>query len=140
MEKQVQYESVFNRFDDNGDGKLSPFELQQCVSSMGGELTMAEAESVIGTLDSDGDGLLGFEDFLKFVNGGEEEERVKVMVEAFNMYKMDGSDWITAVSLRRMLGRLGMKMSVEECGKVIRVFDLNGDGVLNFEEFRVMMG
>uniref|UniRef100_A0A7N0V5T4 EF-hand domain-containing protein n=1 Tax=Kalanchoe fedtschenkoi TaxID=63787 RepID=A0A7N0V5T4_KALFE len=140
MEKRVQYESVFNHFDENGDGKLSPSELQQCVTSMGGELALSEAESVVGALDSDGDGLLGLEDFLKFVNGGEEEEKAKVMVEAFNMYKMEGCEWITAVSLRRMLGKLGQRMTVEECGKVIRVFDLNGDGVLNFDEFRNMMG
>ncbi|CAM8933527.1 unnamed protein product [Rhodiola kirilowii] len=139
MAKQAQYESVFNHFDENGDGKLSPLELQRCVLSMGGELTIAEAESAVNMIDSDGDGMLGFGDFLKFVSGGDEEEKVKVMAEAFDLYKMDGCEWITAVSLRRMLGRLGRKMTAEECGKMIRVFDLNGDGVLSFDEFRVMM-
>jgi len=38
------------------------------------------------------------------------------------------------------LSRLGShEMGVEECRAIICRFDLNGDGALSFEEFRVMM-
>jgi calcium-binding protein CML len=84
MNKRTQYERVFNHFDDNGDGKISPSELQQCVESIGGEISAAEAEAVVELVDSDGDGLLGMEDFVRFLEGGEEEEKVNDLKEACN--------------------------------------------------------
>ncbi|KAK9271755.1 hypothetical protein L1049_002118 [Liquidambar formosana] len=83
--------------------------------------------------------MLGLEDFVRFVEGTDEEEKVKDLKEAFKMYEMDGCGYITPKSLKRMLSRLGESKSVNECAVMIAQFDLNGDGVLNFDEFRVMM-
>uniref|UniRef100_A0A803QL55 EF-hand domain-containing protein n=1 Tax=Cannabis sativa TaxID=3483 RepID=A0A803QL55_CANSA len=140
MNKLKQYERVFNHFDSNGDGRISSCELQRCVGAIGGELSKAEAEAVMEYLDSDGDGLLGLDDFVKLVEEGEEEDKVKDLREAFKMYhEMDGSDYITPKSLKKMLSRLGESKSVDECKIMISRFDLDGDGVLNFDEFKVMM-
>lgn len=137
--KHQQYERVFNHFDQNKDGKLSPPELQQCVESIGGELSIEEAEAAVEVMDSDGDGMLCLQDFVKVVENVEEEERVKDLREAFKMYEMDGCDFITPKSLKRMLSRLGVSKSMDECELMIARFDLNGDGVLHFDEFVVMM-
>lgn len=131
---------VFNQFDNDRDGKLSPSELRRCVGLIGGELPLKEAEAVVLMLDSDGDGLLNLEDFIKLMEGeGEEEEKTKELREAFRMYDMDDCGYITPKSLKRMLSRLGQKKSVDECKVMINQFDLNGDGVLSFDEFKVMM-
>ncbi|XP_011003944.1 PREDICTED: calcium-binding protein CML38 [Populus euphratica] len=139
MNKRQQFERVFNHFDENGDGKISPSELQQCVRKMGGELSVADAEAAVEFSDLDGDGSLGLEDFVKLVEGGEEEEKVKSLKEAFKMYEMEESGCITPKSLKRMLSRLGESKTIDECRIMISWFDLNGDGVLNFDEFKVMM-
>ncbi|QCD92941.1 putative calcium-binding protein CML19 [Vigna unguiculata] len=138
-DKVTQYVRVFNHFDENGDGKISPSELRQCVEAIGGKLSWAEAEALVEVLDSDKDGLVGLDDFVRFVEEGEEEEKVKDLREAFKMYEMEGCDCITPKSLMRMLGRLGECKSIDECETMIARFDLNGDGVLSFDEFRVMM-
>ncbi|XP_042506395.1 calcium-binding protein CML37-like [Macadamia integrifolia] len=129
-------ELVFRYFDEDGDGKISATELQSCVRTMGGELSTEEAVSVVGSSDSDGDGLLGMDDFARLMEGDGEEEDLR---EAFGMYAMDGCDFITAKSLKRMLKRLGESRTIRECKGMISVYDLNGDGVLSFEEFRAMM-
>lgn len=142
MSKRMQYERVFKRFDENGDGKISPSELQQCVVTIGGELTLEEAEVAVELLDADGDGLLGMDDFVRFVDGGEEEEKMKDLKEAFKMYYDGGCDnhqYITPKSLKRMLSRLGESKTIDQCVLMISHFDLNGDGVLNFDEFKIMM-
>ena len=141
MKRDFQLKQVFNQFDEDQDGKLSPSELRRCVRLIGGELPLEEAEAVVQTLDSDGDGLLSLEDFVKLMEGeGEgEEEKMKELREAFKMYDIDGCGYITAKSLKRMLSRLGEKKSVDECKVMINQFDLNGDGVLSFDEFKVMM-
>ena len=149
MRKQVEYLShVFNYFDEDGDGKISPTELRSRLGLMGGgELVLKEAEDAVGSLDSDGDGFLALEDFARLMElGGGEEERVKELRVAFGMYVDEdglvgskGGEFITPRSLKRMLSRLGESKSVGECKIMINRFDLNGDGVLSFEEFRVMM-
>ncbi|CAI8612148.1 unnamed protein product [Vicia faba] len=140
MDKVSQYERVFNRFDENGDGKISPAELRQCVEEIGGEkLSTEDAEAAMANLDSDGDGLLGFDDFLKFVDGVKEEDKVNDLKEAFKLYDVDGSGCITPRSLEKMLSKLGDSRSLDECQLMISKFDLDGDGKISFEEFKVMM-
>ncbi|WJX25572.1 hypothetical protein P8452_14600 [Trifolium repens] len=139
MDKVTQYVRVFNHFDENGDGKISPSELRQCVEAIGGKMSNEEAEVAVELLDSDGDGLVGLDDFVRFVEGGKEEEKVNDLREAFKMYEMEGFGCITPKSLKRMLGRLGECRSVVECQAMIAKFDIDGDGMLSFDEFRAMM-
>ena len=53
---------VFDYFDEDGDGKISPSELQSCVRTVGGELSMDEAEAAVKTSDLNGDGVLSFDE------------------------------------------------------------------------------
>lgn len=86
--------------------------------------------------DADGDGVLGFDDFTKMMKEGAEEE----LREAFRMYSAKSGTVITANSLRRMLQRLGQStVTEEECKGMIGRFDVNGDAVLDYDEFRAMM-
>ncbi|KAK6912994.1 EF-hand domain [Dillenia turbinata] len=90
MEKTQQYKRVFMHFDSNKDGKLSASELRKCVASLGEELSLEEAAVAIQLLDSDGDGLLELEEFVSFFEGGDEEEKIRDLREAFKMYEMEG--------------------------------------------------
>ncbi|KAG6402910.1 hypothetical protein SASPL_135124 [Salvia splendens] len=90
-------------------------------------------------MDSDGDGLLSMEDLVRVVEDAAEEEKASDLREVFKMYEMEGRGCITPSSLRRMLSRLGERRSVDQCGDMIATYDLNADGVLTFDEFKVMM-
>ncbi|ONK68773.1 uncharacterized protein A4U43_C05F15850 [Asparagus officinalis] len=130
---------VFQYFDENGDGKVSPSELRNGMRNIGEELSAEDAEAVLALSDSDGDGFLKFEEFVELVEVEGDEEKGEELKEAFQVYEMEGRGCITPKSLRRALGMLGEKKSIEECKVMIRRFDLNGDGVISFDEFRVMM-
>nr|POE51242.1 calcium-binding protein cml37 [Quercus suber] len=134
-----ELQKVFDYFDEDGNGKISPSELQSCVRTVGGELSMDEAEAAVRASDLNGDGLLDFEEFQKLMDAGGEEDKNEELKEAFGMYEMEGSGCITPTSLKRMLSRLGESKSIEDCKAMIRMFDLNGDGVLSFDEFQSMM-
>jgi calcium-binding protein CML len=73
------------------------------------------------------------------MEAGGEEEKLHDLREAFNLYDIDNCGFIRAKDLKTMLGRLGESRSIDECEVMINKFDLNGDGVLSFEEFMVMM-
>ncbi|XP_044511095.1 calcium-binding protein CML39-like [Mangifera indica] len=136
-----QLQKVFNYFDENGDGRISAAELQSCLRTVGGELSAAEAEAAVQSSDLNGDGHLDFYEFHKLMENGsvDEEQKNRDLREAFGMYVMEGSSCITPASLKRMLSRLGESSSIDDCKAMIRAFDLNGDGVLSFEEFAIMM-
>jgi calcium-binding protein CML len=95
----------------------------------------------VASADADGDGMLCEAEFLKLAlhSDGEEEERTRELREAFGMYEMEGEGCITPASLGRMLGRLGNERGIGECRAMICRFDLDGDGVLSFDEFKIMM-
>ncbi|KAA3476400.1 putative calcium-binding protein CML41 [Gossypium australe] len=135
--KNEELRQVFHRFDHNGDGKISSEELSAYFASIGDNVSSNVVRRVIKDFDNDGDELLGFEDFVKLMEGGDDGDDIK---RAFEMYEGDkGCGCITPVGLQQMLGRLGDVRSYEECKAMIGVFDLDGNGVLDFNEFQHMM-
>ncbi|KAM0929966.1 hypothetical protein ACQ4PT_001251 [Festuca glaucescens] len=160
-EAVVQASSVFAAFDKDGDGKVSAAELcGSMTAALGEDVSEEEAAAILATVDADGDGLLDQEEFSRLGDtashegaaGGagdevdDDEVRRRCLKEAFAMYATEGGDEgarITPASLMRMLGKLlessTEKMELEECRAMICRFDLDGDGVLSFDEFMVMM-
>lgn len=135
--KEEALREVFRRFDSEGDGKISSEELISYFASIGDNISKEEAQRVIQDFDNDGDNLLGFKEFVKLMEGDNEGDDIK---RAFEMYEVDkGSGCITPVGLQQMLNRLGDMKSYEDCVAMIRVFDLDGNGVLDFHEFHQMM-
>ncbi|KAM0917482.1 hypothetical protein ACQ4PT_009480 [Festuca glaucescens] len=160
-EAVVQESSVFATFDKDGDGKVSAAELRgSMTAALGEDVPEEEAAAILATVDADGDGLLDQEEFAKLgaaaSHGGadgvagdeadDDEVRRRCLKEAFAMFATEGGDEgarITPASLMRMLRKLleswTEKMELEECRAMICRFDLDGDGVLSFDEFMVMM-
>ncbi|XP_076894633.1 putative calcium-binding protein CML19 [Bidens hawaiensis] len=133
INKPTEYKRVFDRFDEDHNGMISPSELQRCFRLIhDDEILLEEVEDVIN-------GQLAFEDFINLMESSKEDEKVEDLKKAFKMYEMEGTDCITPKSLKRMLSRLGESTSFDECVGMIHEFDINGDGVLNFEEFKAMM-
>lgn len=131
------YKQVFRTIDEDGDGKISSSELQTCLEKVGITLPNEDVKSL---LEFDEDGLLDMEEFAKLFKMEESEaEKVKELTEAFGLIDLKGEGFITAESLRTMLGKMGTDKNTDECNEMIKKFDLNGDGVLSFDEFKAMM-
>ncbi|CAL5202836.1 unnamed protein product [Lathyrus oleraceus] len=140
MIKDAGFEHVIKYFDEDGDGKVSPTELRQKLILMGEDLLLKEAEMAIEAVDSDGDGYLSLSELISLMEEGGEEEKLRDLKEAFEMYNdSDKCGFITPKSLKRMFKKMGDSKSINECKAMIKHFDLNGDGVLSFHEFTIMM-
>ncbi|KAI5001961.1 hypothetical protein ZWY2020_026611 [Hordeum vulgare] len=149
VSKSGDLTALFLSLDRDADGLISAAELRECMrATLGEDVPAEEAEELVASVDADGDGLLSESEFLELAqqaawagDAGEEddEHRIRALREAFGMYEMEGQGCITSASLGRMLGRLGAERGTGECRAMICRFDLDGDGVLSFEEFKIMM-
>ncbi|XP_020202685.1 probable calcium-binding protein CML41 [Cajanus cajan] len=131
---------VFDHLDIDKDGKISSTELMDYFASVGESLSRKVAERVVNEFDSDGDELLDFGDFVKLMKQEESEELEDVLRSAFQMFEVEkGCGCITPQGLQQMLRLLGDVKSHDECAAMIRPFDLDGNGFLDFHEFQQMM-
>ncbi|KAM3335959.1 hypothetical protein ACQJBY_030110 [Aegilops geniculata] len=147
--KSGELRALFASLNRDADGRISAAELRGCMrATLGEDVPAEEAEALVASADAYGDGLLDEAEFLQLAQqaawAGEEHEendelRIRALREAFGMYEMEGQGCITPASLGRMLGRLGAERGAGECRAMICRFDLDGDGVLSFDEFKIMM-
>lgn len=135
-----EYREAFRRFDTDGDGKISSSELQSFFAWAGDNVSAEEVQRAVRDYDSDGDGLMDYGDFVRLMEVGGEREEEDDLKRAFEMFESEkGSGRITPAGLQQVLGRLGDVRTQEECAAMIRAYDVDGDGVLDYQEFHRMM-
>ncbi|KAL6004769.1 hypothetical protein ACLOJK_005325 [Asimina triloba] len=150
MEISNQLKQVFKLIDANGDGKISPVELREVLICLGHDKSEArvEAEGMVKEMDCNGDGLIDLEEFMGVVGerGSQDEEgcgcgsKDDDLKDAFQVFDADRNGFISANELQRVLISLGHnRCSLQDCVLMIRGVDRNGDGLIDFEEFRSMM-
>nr|XP_016465081.1 PREDICTED: calmodulin-like protein 1 [Nicotiana tabacum] len=123
--KEEEMKRVFDKFDTNKDGKISKEEYKSAMKMM-------------RAADTDGDGFINFEEFMRVQNleGGVNPTDIK---SAFKAFDLDGDGKISADELLQVQRMLGEKCSLENCKKMVRGVDANGDGLIDMDEFVTMM-
>lgn len=140
---------VFSTFDKNGDGLISKQEMRESFDKL--RLCVGEEElaSTIRTVDVNGDGYVDFEEFVSMYESiigkrGEEEKADHEdadLAEAFGVFDENGDGLITVEELQSVLKSLGLQegRAFGECKKMIQKVDKDGDGMVNYMEFKEMM-
>ncbi|ERN13276.1 calmodulin [Amborella trichopoda] len=143
LEIAQQLEHVFSLIDANGDGKISSTELRHLLRRLGHPRSSASsaAREMLREADDNGDGFIDLTEFLEItakVGGGFGTK--EDLMEAFSIFDRDKNGLISAKELQRVLRGLGdYKSTIHDCVSMIRGVDRNGDGQVDFEEFKVMM-
>ncbi|KAJ6689537.1 hypothetical protein OIU85_005900 [Salix viminalis] len=135
-----ELEQVFKKFDVNGDGKISSAELGSFWRNLGHEASEEELQNMITEFDADGDGFIDLQEFVALnTQGVDTNEVMENLKDAFSVYDIDGNGSISAEELHKVMASLGEPCSMAECRKMISGVDRDGDGMIDFEEFKVMM-
>lgn len=138
----VELRRVFNMFDRNGDGKITKKELSDSLQNLGIFIPDKELVQMIDKIDANGDGYVDMEEFgglyQTIMDEKDEEEDIR---EAFNVFDQNRDGFITVDELRSVLASLGLKQgrTVEDCKLMIKKVDADGDGRVNYKEFKQMM-
>ncbi|CAH2033974.1 unnamed protein product [Thlaspi arvense] len=135
-----ELEAVFKKFDVNGDGKISSKELGAIMANLGHEVPEEELQKAITEIDQKGDGYINFEEFVELnTKGMDQNDVLENLKDAFSVYDIDGNGSISAEELHEVLRSLGDECSIAECRKMIGGVDKDGDGTIDFDEFKIMM-
>ncbi|EOA28418.1 hypothetical protein CARUB_v10024624mg [Capsella rubella] len=132
---------IFERVDKNKDGKISWDEFAEAIRVFSPKITSEEIDKMFRELDIDGDNEIDAVEFASclMLNNGEKEDEEVVMKEAFDLYDIDRDGKISASEIHVVLKRLGEKHTMDECVMMVRAVDKDGDGFVDFEEFKTMM-
>ncbi|KAE8664783.1 putative calcium-binding protein CML28 [Hibiscus syriacus] len=64
-EDKAIFDRIFQRFDKNGDGKISATELGEALQTLG-SVTEEEVTSMMSEIDTDGDGYISYREYIDF--------------------------------------------------------------------------
>lgn len=143
---------VFATFDKNNDGYITKLELRESLEKIGIWAGERDVDDMVEKVDFNGDGLIDFDEFCKLyesINGGGEAEGQEGgggdgdedLREAFEVFDGNKDGLITVEELGLVLSSLGFSegKKIEDCKEMIEKVDIDGDGMVNFDEFKKMM-
>ncbi|KAL3362898.1 hypothetical protein AABB24_012274, partial [Solanum stoloniferum] len=153
---KVELRGIFATFDKNNDGYITKQELKQSLKNIGIFMEDGDILEMVEKVDSNKDGLIDIDEFYELchsflgiekvvseeeggVEKGEEEEGD--LKDAFDVFDYDKDGLISEEELSKVLSSLGLNQGkrLDDCKEMIRNVDVDGDGMVNFDEFKKMM-
>lgn len=129
---------VFNNFDSDNPGKMPTSKLKFAMRAMGFEPKNEEVKRISESYDKDG--FIEQKDFVDLiVKRFTEKSASEEIMKAFQLFDKDHTGKITLADLQRVSDELGEKISNEELKEMIEEADLNGDSVIDEQEFLRIM-
>merc|ERR1712185_313083 len=115
-------------------------ELTIAMKALGCEPKPGEIERVISEVDDDGGGEIGFDEFLKMMtNKILNKDPKDDMVKAFKLFDDDQTGTVSFKNLKRVAKETNQLLTDDELQEMLNDADKDGDGVLNEEEWLIMM-
>ncbi|CAK9185914.1 unnamed protein product [Ilex paraguariensis] len=137
----VELVEAFKLFDRDGDGKITTVELKALLSRVGAEQpSEEELTMMLSEVDRDGDGCVSLEEFSAISSAFGPPSCRSELKDAFDVFDTDHDGKITAEELFNVFNDIGDGgCTLEDCRRMIKGVDKNGDGFVCFEDFTRMM-
>ena len=140
FEQIGEFYDTFKLFDEDKDGKLSLKEFGTLLSSLGQNPTEQELQEWIGGDGEHDSTRIDFQSFLALMSRKlKETDTEEELIEAFKVFDRDRDGFISGGELRASMTNLGERLNDAEVDEMIKEADLDGDGLINYDEFVRMM-
>ena len=139
-QKLAEMREIFNFFDKNKSGAIATKEIGNLYRSLGLAPTDAEINDIIDELDLDHSGTIEFNEFVKIF----EKYQIKPIAEdqlirAFNLFDKDRNGLISTDELMNIMEIAGERFTREDADMIMKEFDLDKNGTINYNEFASMI-
>lgn len=162
--KTPEMRRLFRTYDADNDGRISSGELDSVMKKLGLEISEDDLNGMVRSVDKNGDGYVDFDEFLDFQesfsadnkngsgsgndseapessqhgNAGADDDELR---EAFDVFDKNKDGFISVKELHAVLRSLGISagLTITNCEKMILAVDSNGDGQVDFLEFKDLM-
>lgn len=131
---------AFKAFDGDNDGSINEAELGGIMGSLGYKASEQEVRAMMQQGDKNKDGLLCISEFLEMnTKGLETGNLANVLSAAFEALDEDGNEILTGEELHEAMRNFGLALSLEKCENVVASLDMDGDGAVSLDDFRLIV-
>lgn len=135
-EEIQEYKECFEMFDEDGDCMISQLELGHMMERLGQKPNGAELQAMMTSVDTDGNGLIDFNEFCTLMmNYGSKENIKEELMAAFKAIDTDASGALSKDEIKSICVKFQVNITDEEVDELIRDIDLDGNGQIDYEEF-----
>ena len=137
-EQIADFREAFSLFDFDENGSISAKELGEVLKALGQNPSMNELSDMINEVDQDGNGTVEFAEFvILMTNKVKEMTKEDEIYEAFMVLDKEKDDFISEKELKYFMRKVAhIKLSSEEAKAMIEFADSDGDGLINYDDFR----
>lgn len=125
--------ATFDTMDTNKDGKLTYHELQKALENQGFDMLKEELMEIMNGLGLDDTNEIEYTEFLAATMDMNYAIREENILRAFQTFDANGKGELTIKDLIEVMG------SEDHARELVGEIDLNGDGVISYDEFKAMM-
>lgn len=86
---------MFRAMDRNGNGSLDPVEFKYAMRDYGVDLSELEITQIVKNFDTNKDGKLSFDEFMRAIRGDMNARRTDMVHQAYKVLDKDGSGQVT---------------------------------------------
>lgn len=130
---------IFRTLDKAGNGKLTEKELiPYCKKIFGDSFSDTEIHQIMARVDTDNSGYIDYSEFIAAAMDKKKLLSEEKLEAAFKAFDTDHNGKITAQELKYFL-ESNVKIDISAYNKLIQQVDKNGDGAIDFDEFKEMM-
>merc|ERR1711879_1017062 len=132
---------VFMSMDGNGDGCLTINEMKEGIKKAGLQEIPADLQAIMEEVDSDGSGVIDYTEFLAATLDKRVYMKEDVCWAAFRIFDRNGDGKISQEELKMVLHDKEVESVVgnETVRQLLQQVDTDGDGMIDFQEFMIMM-
>ena len=132
--------SVFKYYDADGSGKISVNELKKVMDQMGILLSPDQIKLAVAQYDFNNDGEWDFNEFYQFyikvvVNTQQSISIDQEIKGVFSLLDADKNGRIDVQEIKVFFQQVGYPLSDNEVLQLIKMYDKNNSGVMEFDEF-----
>ena len=140
IETQNKLHSNFDQFDKDKDGFIYYQELKELMKETTSNLTEADLQDLLNDTDMNEKGQIKFQTYVEIVNKiNKKNDSEDELIQAFKIFDKDDSGLIIAKKIMDVFIKIDDKLKEEEVLQMIKEFDMDQDGYLNYEEFCAMV-